>query len=238
MGFPGTVCSANLTPDPDTGLAAWTDGEILRAMREGVSRDGRALAPIMPYTDLKEMADPDAQAIVAYLRTLKPIKNALPRPEIKPPLNIIVKFLPRPLSGPVAPPAAEPVARGKYLTTIFGCRNCHTPVDEKHRPLPGKTFAGGQVFTFPPLSVTSANITPHATGLGDRTKENFVGLFRAFAAPEMKDVKIDPAKNTVMPWLTLAHLTDEDLGAIYDYLKTVPPVENSVPKLAPPTAAP
>lgn len=237
MGFPGKVCSANITPDPRTGIGQWTDGEILRAIREGVSRDGRALVPIMSYDDFATLSDDDARAIVAYLRTLPPIEKAHPKPAVKPPLSIVMKFLPKPLDGPVAAPAADALSRGRYLTTIAGCKGCHTPVDERHVPLPGKDFSGGQAFKLPWVTVTSANITPHATGLGDRTRENFIAQFKAFSGPEIRDAKVNPAQNTVMPWLTAAQLTEEDLGAIYDYLKSVPPVENTVQKIAPPVAA-
>jgi mono/diheme cytochrome c family protein len=241
MEFPGRVCSANLTSDQETGLGAWTDGEILRAIREGVSRDGRALVPIMPYKDYQAMSDEDAEAIVAYLRTLPAIKNPQPKPEVKGPFAIIMKFLPKPLEAAVpAVDRADSLAQGRYLATVFGCKSCHTPVDERHVPLPGKDFSGGQKFTTPWATVLSANITPHDTGLGARTKENFVATFKAFDSPDLWDAKVEPARNTVMPWLTLAAVTEEDLGAIYDYLKTVPPVANTVARIAPPapSAAP
>src|SRR5262249_32647191 len=70
LGLPGTVVASNVTPDRETGLGAWTDGEIIRAIREGISRDGRALFPMMPYTNYRRMSDADVYAIVAYLRRL------------------------------------------------------------------------------------------------------------------------------------------------------------------------
>jgi hypothetical protein len=75
MGLPGRITSKNLTSDAKTGLGSWTDGEILRAIREGVSKDGHALFPLMPYPNYRTMSDEDAYAIVAYLRTLKPVRN-------------------------------------------------------------------------------------------------------------------------------------------------------------------
>jgi hypothetical protein len=110
-------------------------------------------------------------------------------------------------------------------------------VDEKkHAPIPGKDFAGGQEFKLGGMAVKSANLTPHETGLGQRSKPEFVALFRAFAGPEMHEAKIDPANNTIMPWLMLSRMTDEDLGAIYDYLRTVPPIANAVERRKPPAA--
>ena len=78
IGFPGTLVASNITPDPDTGLGKWTDGEIIRAIREGVDRDGNALFPIMPYSHFRNMSEEDAQAIVAYLRSLPPLGPAAP----------------------------------------------------------------------------------------------------------------------------------------------------------------
>ncbi|MBC8133798.1 MAG: cytochrome C, partial [Deltaproteobacteria bacterium] len=74
-GFPGKVCSPNITADPDTGIGAWTDGEIMRAIREGISRDGRPLLPFMNYLEYRQLPDEDVRSIVVFLRTLKPIRK-------------------------------------------------------------------------------------------------------------------------------------------------------------------
>ena len=128
IGFPGTLAAANLTPDRETGLGQGTDGEILRAMRAGVDREGNALFPIMPYGHYRHMSDDDAQSIVAYLRTLAPQKYAKPKKSLDVPLNFIEKFIPQPLDQPVPPPDhSSEVASGKYLATIAACSECHTP---------------------------------------------------------------------------------------------------------------
>src|SRR5204863_7732271 len=134
-----------------------------------------------------------------------------------------IKMAPRPLAGAVAEPDhKDRLAYGQYLARVGGCQQCHTPVDERHLPLPGQQFSGGQEFKFAGMMVRSANITPHATGLGDRDEKAFVGLFKAFALPA-SDLPVVPIQaNTVMPWLTRANMTEEDLGSIYAYLKTVP----------------
>jgi mono/diheme cytochrome c family protein len=74
--FPGR----NLTPDPETGLGKWTTQQVVTAFTTGVRPDGRILAPIMPYEDFKFLTKADALAIAAYLKSLKPIKNAVPGP--------------------------------------------------------------------------------------------------------------------------------------------------------------
>lgn len=229
--FPGTLAAANITPDPDTGLGKWTDGEIVRAIREGVNREGDALFPIMPYGHYRNMSDEDAAAVVAYLRTLKPQRYTPPKKTLKPPLNIIEKFIPQPLAGPVnAPSRANTIEYGHYLSQIAACHECHTPKNDKGEPLPGKELAGGFEMHTPWFRVISANITPHPTNwMGRATKEEFIGRFRAFAGIDASNApQAEKGKNTLMPWLTYSGMTDEDLGALYDYLKTVPPVENQV----------
>ena len=231
IGFPGTLAAANITPDPETGLGNWTDGEILRAIREGVRRDGTALFPLMPYGHYSHMSDEDAKSIVAYLRTLQPKRYQRPKKALNMPLPFVEKFIPQPLAGPVtAPDRSDSVAYGKYLVSIAACGECHTPKDDKGKTIPGREFAGGWEMHTPAFRVVTANITPHPSNfMGRATKEEFIGRFRAFAnftadtAPEAPK-----GKNTLMPWISYSGMTDEDLGAIYDYLKTLPPVENKV----------
>lgn len=231
IGFPGTLGASNITPDPETGLGKWSDGEISRAIREGVDRNGNALFPIMPYQHLRAMSDEDVEAIVAYLRTMKPVRYEKPAKKLDPPMNVIEKFIPKPLDGPVpAPDRASSVAYGHYLSQIGLCHECHTPKDDKGQPVPGKDLAGGWEMHTPDFRVVTANITPHPSNwMGKVTKEEFIARFKAF---ESMNASNAPAaakgRNTVMPWLAYSHMTAEDLGALYDYLKTVPPVENKV----------
>lgn len=230
-GVPGRVAAQNITPDKGTGIGDWSDGEIARAIREGVRRDGSPLFPMMPYPDYHSMSDDDVKAIVAWLRTLPARQNKAPDRELDFPVNVLVKFMPRPVDGVIpAPPAGDPVARGRYLTTIAGCRNCHTPRDGKGRPLMNQAFSGGWEMVGPWGRVVTANITPHAsTFVGQSSRGQFIARFKAHAgltadsAPPAK-----PGMNTVMPWIAFAGMTDEDLGAIYDYLRTLPPVDKRV----------
>jgi mono/diheme cytochrome c family protein len=226
LGFPGVVAAQNITSDKETGLGNWTDGEILRAIREGVDREGNALFPMMPYTGFRNLADEDAEAIVAYLRTLHPVKNQVPRKKIDFPVNLFVKFAPQPVEGRVsAPDRKDTVAYGKYLATIGGCYECHTPHDDKNNLVAEKAFSGGWQMKGPWGRNFTANITPHpSTWMGQTTREAFIGRFRAtYPAGE-----VPKGRNTIMPWRAYSGMTDEDLGALYDYLKTVPPIENKV----------
>src|SRR6266545_817521 len=79
LGLPGTVVAPNITSDLETGIGTWTDGEKIRAIREGIGKDGRALFPMMPYKLYRKMSDEDVYSLVAYLNTLPPVRNLLPR---------------------------------------------------------------------------------------------------------------------------------------------------------------
>ncbi len=201
-----------------------------------MGRDGEALFPAMPYGSYRHLSDEDAKSIVAYLRTLPAARKERPPRHIDFPVSAFIKLLPKPLDGPVPEPnRADPVAYGRYLATIAGCEECHTPLDERHQPMPGMAFAGGRELEETWGTVRSSNITPDSeTGIGAMTKEAFIGRFKAFAHPESARIKVAPEHNTVMPWQAFAKMTEEDLGALYAYLRTVPPVKNAVERRPPP----
>jgi len=221
VGFPGRVCATNLTADDETGLGLYTDGELMRAIREGIDRHGRGLFPLMPYRDYAGLSDEDTRAIVAYLRTLAPVKNAVPPKELNFPVGIFIRLVPRPLEGPVPEPDAKDY--GRYLGKA--CLRCHSPVDGRGRLIAGRELSGGQELKLPGGgSVFSPNLTPHADGLGSWTKEQFIARFRGYTSP----APVDPKRNTVMPWLSFAALTDDDLGALWEWLRASPPLEGKV----------
>ncbi len=229
LGFPGRVCAQNITPDPETGLGAWTDGEIMRAIREGVDRDGRALFPMMPYEQFRSMSDEDVRSVVVYLRSLKPIKKATPPVKLDFPVNLFIKLAPQPLDGPVAAPdKSDHLAYGKYLVTMAGCADCHTN-HEHGKSVAGMEYAGGWVLDLPwGQKLVPSNITPDPeTGIGAVTKEAFVARFKSFA--NMTELPPAPPKrNTIMPWPLYAQLSVEDLEAMYDFLRTIKPIKNKV----------
>jgi hypothetical protein len=227
-GMPGTFCGANITSHPTTGLGAWSDGEVLRAVREGVDREGRTLFPMMPYASYRHMADEDAVAILAYLRALPPIENKVAEARYDFPVGNVVNFFPKPLEGPVtAPPHEDPVAYGKYLVELADCRTCHTPKSNMQN-IEGMEFAGGFDMKMPGITrAVSANITPdEQTGIGKLTREDFIARFKSFDGQEAFEVT--EAQQTPMPWSDYAGMTETDLGAIYDYLRTVKPIKNKV----------
>jgi mono/diheme cytochrome c family protein len=226
--FPGKVYTPNLTPDLETGLGHWTDGEKIRAIREGVSRDGRALFPLMPFPEYKNMSDEDVEALVAYMNSLAPIRNFVPKTQLDLPVRLAIKWTPQPVPGGIVP-SVSPLDRlkyGQYLTKIGGCEGCHS-VEDESRP-----FAGGHKFGNDEHWVRAANISPDMeTGIGKWSEQRFVNRFaefREYRQPGASFPDLTPANMTVMHWIPYAGMTDEDLKAIYAYLRTVSPQVNPV----------
>lgn len=230
MGAPGEFYTKNLTP---YHLADWTDGEIFRAVVAGVSKDGSPLFPIMPYENYRQLDREDLYAVIAYLRTLDPVENDVKESSADFPMNFIVHTIPQDAEVKNKRPLkSDTVAYGKYMFTAASCKDCHTQMDQG-KPIEGMELAGGMEFTFPDgNTVRSANITPDTeTGLGGWTKEAFIGRFRTFSDSTFTPKPLKEGQvNTVMPWIMYSGMTDEDLGAIYDYLRTVKPIKNEVEK--------
>ncbi len=231
VDVPGLVQAQNITAHPTSGIGGWTDGEVMRAIREGVNQDGEAMFPMMPYPNYRSLSDEDTKAIVAYLRTVAPIDHAVAPRKLDFPVNFIVKFIPEPLDGPVVEPdRSDPVVYGKYLATVAGCIFCHTPKDGKQRPIPGQEGSGGWVLTGPWGRVVTSNITPDPdTYLGKASREEFIDRFKSLEHLDDENAPVaPPGKNTVMDWPGFGGMTREDLGAIYDYLKTLEPIKKTV----------
>lgn len=226
-GSPVQLWAPNITP---AALRDWTDGEIIRAVTTGVSRDGRALFPIMPYMNYGKMAREDIEAIVAYIRTLPPIESTVPARQLGFPLPLVVRTMPQVASPGPIPPKSDKVAYGEYMTNAAVCVDCHTPQGDQGPDLT-MAFAGGMEF---PLKngkrIRTANITPDAdTGIGTWTEEQFVDKFKAFdGAPHRTLSDAEQGENTYMPWYEYAQMDREDLAAIYAYLRTVTPIVNRV----------
>jgi hypothetical protein len=222
MGFPGTLNAPNLTPDKTAGVGAWTDGELARAIREGVDRHGKTLFPMMPYTRFKRITDEDTLAVIAYMRSVPAISTAVPRSEIDFPVSMFIRLAPEPLAG--SPPAwpTDPVERGKILLEVMSCVDCHTKM-EKGKPVEGMQYAGGNKFKGPMGTVHASNITPdQATGIGAYSDED---LMRVFKEGKGKDGRT----LWVMPWRALQGTKEEDLRAVIAALRTLKPIQNVVP---------
>ncbi len=232
---PFVLYARNITP---SGVGTWTDGELLRAVTMGVSRDGTPLFPLMPYPRYARMSRDDVEAIIAYLRTLPAVPaQTVPARSLDFPLPLIVRTIPTTPSHRPVPAAADRVAYGEYLVNAAVCADCHTPRDAQGTPLTGMAFAGGEPFSPNGVGlVRSANITADAvTGIGTWTEDQFVEKFRAFrSTPARTLAGAERLQNTEMPWTYYAGMHDDDLRAIYTYLRSVPPVVHRVEKFGTP----
>jgi mono/diheme cytochrome c family protein len=229
------VFVSNITP---TTLGIWTDQEIERAITTGITNVGDTLFPTMPSMSYKYLTKYDAESIVAYLRTLKPLPDSVPKRDLSNlpsgrlaslyhdlTINDIYQILDQPLD--------KELLKGKYLVTIGGCLACHTNIDTKLIAFKrDSVFAGGQFSNKPGnnFKVKSANITPDTTtGIGAWTEEMFLAKFKLYRDKEAYDH--DPGKyNSEMPWAIFANMTDDDIKSIYRYLRTIKPIKNKVTK--------
>ena len=228
-GAPGDFYAPNLTPH---NLKNWTDGEIYRAITTGVSKDGHALFPIMPYL-LYGHADPeDIKAVIAYLRTVPSDEREVPKSRASFPVSFFLNMMPQKAQPVKRPDPGNTFETGKYLTTVAGCIECHTPL-EKGKPNFAKAFQGGREFLLPTGTVRSSNLTPDPKNyMGQISREGFVARFRAFADSAYIPPRVVEGFNTVMPWNMYAKMNQQDLESIYDYLHTLQPVENNVEKFS------
>jgi hypothetical protein len=140
--LPGRIVAPNITPDKETGIGNWTDGEKIRAIRDGVSRDGRALFPTMPYQHYRLMSDEDVYSLVAYLNTLPAVFNCLPQTQVDFPANLWINSEPQPAGMVPEPDRKNTVKYGEYLVTIAGCQSCHGSEENRKTNL---QFAGRKI---------------------------------------------------------------------------------------------
>lgn len=215
---PFKVTAPNITPDKDTGIGAMSDADIEKVLRKGIKPDGTPVAMIMPSGFYEIMTDRDMNAVIAYLRTLKPIKNKVPDPVYKVP------------QGHPVPPGGEnkfteemlqdKVKKGFYLVTIAHCVECHTPLGPKGRDFVNDLGKGGFELKGPWGVSVSRNITSSKTkGIGAWTDAE---IKRAITQGVRKDgSKLKPP----MAYHSYAIMTDADLDAVIAYLRTVPAKE-------------
>ena len=234
VGLPGVYYSKNITPE---GISRYTDGELFRVITTGVTKEGKALFPLMPYSHYGKMDPEDIHCIIAYLRTLSPLKNNIPESESDFPMSIILNTIPVKAEPGKKPDPSNVMAYGAYMVNASGCIECHTK--ENHgQIIPEFAFSGGREFKFPDGAIVrSSNITSDInTGIGNWTQEAFVNRFKSYADSSYKPQPVEKgAFNTVMPWTSYGKMTREDLIAIYTYIHSIKPIENTVIKFTPAT---
>lgn len=231
FGFPGSYYSKNITPE---GITRYTDGELFRIITTGVNKDGKAIFPVMPYHNYGRMDEDDIKSIIAYIRTLKPIKNTVPESSSDFPMNIIINTIPQQATFTRRPAETDVINYGQYLVNAASCMDCHTKF-EKGKLIAGTEFGGGREFPFRDGSIVrSGNISPHPTkGIGNWSEEVFLSFFHSRSDSAALARKMQPGEvNTIMPWTMYGTMKESDLKAIYAYLKTVKPIDNDVNKFS------
>lgn len=223
---PFLATAANITPDKETGIGSWSDAEIKRALVEGIRPNhghlaGTPLAAIMPANFYKALLPDDLDAIVAYLRTVKAIKNQVPEPVYKAP--VVRDPYPDADTGFTKAGLADPVKRGAYLVTIGHCMECHSAWSRGVSDFKGGLGGGGRVFEPRPGSPPGTpptiipNITAHPTaGIGGWSDTEII---RAITHGVGRDGR--PLKPP-MAYGYYAGLKSSDLADIVAYLRTVP----------------
>lgn len=228
----GKLYAPNITPDPETGIGRYSDGEIYRMLRDNITPSGRATIDLMPFTD---MSDYDIKSIIAYLRTQAPVNNSVPEHDLNLIGKMVMRFIIKPATHDLEPPLKverdSSIIYGEYLAkSVANCRGCHTARDLQTGEYIGPYYAGGMVFDPSPetgmWTFHTPNITFHeGTGIiANWTERDFMTRMRAGRVYE----------TSPMPWTAFRGLDDSDLKAIYSFLKTVVPVDNQVNPIAVP----
>jgi mono/diheme cytochrome c family protein len=224
------LVAPNITSDAETGNGRWTDDMIARAIREGIGHDGRMLHPQMWYGAFHDLSDEDVASVVVYLRSLPAIHNPLPQTRIPFGRRINYANLPQPITGPVpSPDQSDAVKRGEYLANIADCAGCHTSWYHPDAPIFAKLFGGGNAIAGPNGTViVSPNITSDASGISYYDEPLFISAMRTGHVRAR-------VLNPVMPWWWYGKLTDDDLKAVFAYLRAQPQVKHVVDNTEPPT---
>ena len=232
VGMPGVYNAKNITPH---GISRYTDGELYRVITTGVTKEGKALFPIMPYPYYGRMDPEDVYSVIAYIRSLPTIASTVEDAKHDFPFNFIVNTIPQKAEPQKRPEKTDLIAYGAYMTNAAGCIECHTPV-EKGQIIKELAFSGGRDFAFPDGSVLRAsNISQDKeTGIGAWTEDVFIQKFKQYADSTYQIPSVGPGEfNSIMPWTMYAGMERDDLAAIYVYLKTMPAMKNAVVKYTP-----
>lgn len=209
---------SNITPDKETGIGNWTDDQIINAIRNGKRPDGTIIGPPMPIAFYRDMSDTDAKAIVAYLRSIKPISNKSEKSTYKIPLP--PGYGP-PVTHVADVPRTNAVAYGKYLATGLGhCMDCHTP-DVQGRPDFTRTGAGGNEFGAPNGGlIISANLTPgNPQGIAGWTNDQIKTAITTGMRPDRPLVRL-------MAFDWYKNISNADLNDLIAYLRSLKAVKS------------
>ena len=215
---PFKVTAPNITQDKETGIGKWSEADIKKLLRTGIRPNGTPVAMIMPTNFYEIITERDIDAIVAYLRTIKPIKNKVPDPIYKmPQVHHAFPGAEKPYTEAMM---TDKLKKGFYLATIAHCMECHTPMGPRGREFATKLGTGGFAFPGPWGVSVSRNITS--------SKEKGIGAWtdaevkRAITQGISKDgSKLKPP----MGFHYYATMTPDDLDAVVAFVRTLPAKE-------------
>ena len=225
----GTIYGPNITPDKETGIGSWTDDEFVRALHQGIGRHGEHLYPAFPYTAFSKMTRDDVLAIKAYLFSLPPIVQQTPANPLSFPFNQrailagwkLFNFQPGKLQQDDSPANAV-LRRGAYLAEALAhCQECHTPRNltmglDKKLAYGGANVAGWKAY----------NITPDPmSGIGAWTDAELMQYLRTGVVKDKASAAGGMAEAIEH---SLRHLSEDDLKALVRYLRSVPPIHDSL----------
>jgi mono/diheme cytochrome c family protein len=214
---PFVAFAGNITPDRETGIGAWTDQQLAKAIREGIRPDGTLIGPPMPIGQYRGMADEDLKAIIAYLRAQPAVKNKVPKSDYSK-IKLPPSYGP-PVGKVVAPPKSDLVRYGAYLAGPLGhCIECHTPMVNGRFDFANSTGAGGFAFKGPWGTSVSRNLTPHESGLKNWSDAEIARAIRT-------GVSRDGSRLTPpMAFAWYRNIGDGDMKALVAYLRSLKPL--------------
>jgi mono/diheme cytochrome c family protein len=210
----------NVTPDHETGIGAWSDAQIAAAIRDGHRPDGSLIGPPMPVESYRGISDRDLRALVAWLRTVPPVRHAVAERSRYP--FALVPHGP-PVTTVPDPPADDPVARGRYLAVnLAHCMDCHSAQLGEGRTDPQRRGALGLVLEGPWGSVQARNISSHPVhGIGAWTDEEVKAAITRGISADGRPLA-PPMGGRAPIW---AKLQPRDLDDLVAYLRSLPPQE-------------
>lgn len=214
-----TVRGSNITPDRKTGIGDWSDSEIKRAISDGIHRSGRPIAQQMPFPFYKILTARDLDAIVAYLRTVTPVANAVQTPVYKAAMH--VDLVPGAVKPYTEEDLREPLKRGFYLATIAHCMECHARRPDHTQDYKNSWGKGGFVFVGPWGAVAVSNITSHPkSGIGAWSDAEIRRALTHGVSRDGRKFKPLMARQDFF-----SRMTDADLDALVAWIRTIPPIE-------------
>lgn len=223
----GTFYAPNISPDPNDGIGKWTDADFVNAVMRGVSPSGQHYFPAFPYTSYQHARREDVLDLFAYLKTLPAVAGKVRDHEVSFPFDIrrnigIWKFLFMDGKPFVADGSKSPQwNRGAYLVNSFGhCAECHSPRNALGGIIASQRFAGGPN---PEGEGWVPNITQKR--LGEWSAKDLAYFLKTGELPDGDSVggaMTRVIKNT-------SQLPDENLAAMAEYLKSLPPVDGPTP---------